>query len=626
MLESYSYWTGFVWGLAILFSFLGWGAAVARAAGVSEQDRDGALCACWGMAFVAALGGLLALVSLADRIALITIALAGCVLAAAFFRPRRAKLWEPGALLIFAITLIVWYAPSVASRNLEPYDDYLAYFPFARRFLETGTLIEPFSLRRLLSYGGQSLLHAVTIAVGSEKGIHILDSGICMIVLGGLTYRLFREFAGPWWAAAGSIAVLLVPIARHNAASQATAIALWIALFLTLKIAAFQRVPQRGSMALAGLLAAALCALRNTHIVAILVLGAAMMTAALVDFLRGERRFPDLRALWRMSAWACGAIAPWAILSYRSSGSLLYPVFKGYQTEGIHSSLQASWTVKALAIPHFLAEPAVLFILVPLLAAAIWTRDLSVRFAGVAISLALVFPWADPLTDTRTIYRYWQPLAWGSLLIGAVAVIREHRKAAVALGLLMSPMWAMYAVISVQAAMAALSSLPAEIADRNPALPRERMSAYQLLNAALPAKASVFAIVPLPSLLDYRSHGIFNADFIGFASLPPGLPFFRGPAELKKYLLSAGIEYIAYNDFDHPTTETGYWRSWWRDQAPSRLPYFRGVIPLALDLMQNVDELATTEGTFYRSGDLRVIHLTAEPARTAGAVAPRSRE
>jgi len=615
VLDSYSYWTGFAWGLVVLVSFLGWGAAFARLAGICDDDQDWTLCACWGIAVLLAVGGILALLGLADRVALIALVLAGCPLTAAFLRPRlrRAPARDWGGILIFAVTLLVFYAPSVSSRDLEPYDDYLAYFPFAHRFLETGTLIEPFSLRRLLSYGGQSLLHAFTISVGSENGIHILDSGIGMMLVGGLVYRLFRAIARPGWAIAGSLAVLLVPISRHNAASQATGMALWIALFLTLKLGTRQDMAPRGWMALAGLLAAGLCSLRNTHIVAIAILTGALVISTAAFAKREEVTAPALSACLQMIAWAFVAIAPWALLSYRSSGSLLYPVFKGYQSSGVGSSLDTPVTVKLEALAHFIANPSVLFLAVPLFVAVVLLmRGIEAPFALAALALVFAVPLGSPLTDMATLFRYLQPVAWGSVLIawGGLIVAAAHRKTAVVVALLMTPLSAAYAFLGARTDAAAVASLPAEIADRAGPFPNARVAEYRSLNAAIPAGASVYAILPAPSLLDYRTHCIFNADFIGFASPPPGMPFFRGPAELKKYLLDLGIGYIAYDDFDHPTIDTGYLRSWWRDRMASRKPDFAAVVPYVLNLMQNVDELAASEGIAFASGDLRLIRLT----------------
>ena len=598
---SFSYWIGFAWGLAITLSFVGWGVAAARVTGVSEEDREWALCASWGMAVVIALGGALSLFNLANRTALIGIGIIGCGLAAAWFRPRK---WEWEGALILGLTLLVWYAPAVASRAAEPYDDYLAYFTFARRFLDTGTLLEPFSLRRLLSYGGQSLLHALTICVGSEKGMNLLDSGIAMLLLGGLIFGSLRSFTKPLWAVLGTVAVLLVPVSRNNTMSQVTGLVLWIALFRTVRIR---------STVLAGLLLAALCSLRSSYVVAVVLVMAALLISTIY-----RNRPGGLGGWWRMVAVGCAAIVPWCLLLYRSSGTLLYPLFKGYRAAGMSSSYHLAWTDQAHAVFRLLSEPSALFLLVPLLLTTLLVRGSHVPFCAAALILSLAIPWTAPLTDTPTLFRYVQPLAWGSLLVAAYSLTRAKRMAVI-LGCMMAPLWVFYAALTLSHGISAVKSLPAEIADRTPTFPVERMAEYQRLESALPAGVSVYALLPLPSLLDYRTHPIFNADWIGIASLPPGMPFFRGPQALKTYLLSQGIEYIAYNDFDHPAVETGYWRAWWTERVIGVKTDFEPLVPYVLDVMSNVDQLAATEGTIYQAGDLAVIHLVkAQPAQRAG--------
>jgi hypothetical protein len=392
----------------------------------------------------------------------------------------------------------------------------------------------------------------------------------------------------------GTVAVLLVPISRNNTMSQVTGLVLWIALYRTIRIR---------STVLAGLLLTALCSLRSTYILAVVLVSAALLISIIYRKTPGE-----FAAWWRMVAVACAAVVPWCLLLYRSSGTLVYPLFKGYQAVGMSSSFHTVWTDQAHAVLRLLSNPSVLFLLAPLAVTTFLVRGSHVPFCAAALILSLAIPWAAPMTDTPTLYRYVQPLAWGSLLVAAYAVVRTKRVAAI-LACAMAPLWAFYAAITVSQGISAVKALPAEIADRTPTFPVERMDEYQRLESALPEGVSVYTMLPLPSLLDYRRHHIFNADWIGIASLPPGMPFFQGPQALKTYLLSQGIEYIAYNDFDHPTVETGYWRAWWRERVIGGKNDFGPLVPYVLDVMSNVDRLAATEGTVYQAGDLAVIHL-----------------
>ena len=587
---SYSYWLSFAWGLVVLAALVGWGCAAARVTRLEAGECPWALLAIWGMAAVIALGGAMALFGLANRKMLIALALLGCGFALAWFRPRG---WDWGAALILGATVLLWYAPAVASREAEPYDDYLAYFPFVRRFLETGTLIEPFSFRRLSTYGGHSLLNALSICFGSEKNMNLLDSGLAMVILGGLVYGIARRFLTVRAALAATAAALLIPIARQNTMSQATGVIIWLGIFCTVRMRA---------TVLTGLLLAALCTLRSNYIVC-----AVAVAAALLLPLGGRAAALKFSEWAKMVAAACAAMLPWALLLYRSSGSLVYPLFSGFQRATYSYSLGASWADRAHALA-FLASPAVLFFLFPILVTTFIGRGPHVPFSIAALLTSLMIPLYLPFSDGASVFRYLQPLVLGSLLIAAGAVLKRKNVAFV-LGLLMFPIWAMFALITGSQRVSAWASLPSQLRDNGPVYPGDAAQRYQHLEAALPRGASVYAVLPLPSLLDYRAHKIFNADLIGCASPSPGMPFFKGPVELKRYLLSLGIEYIAYNDFDRPSVETGFWRWWWRERASSQNPVLGPMVPYVLDLMGNVDRLAATEGVVARSGDLAIIRL-----------------
>ena len=66
------------------------------------------------------------------------------------------------------------------------WDDNMAYRSFVQQFLDTGTLYEPFSFRRVAAYGGASLLQSLVLAFTSRDRIHISDDGIAVLLALGL--------------------------------------------------------------------------------------------------------------------------------------------------------------------------------------------------------------------------------------------------------------------------------------------------------------------------------------------------------------------------------------------------------------------------------------------------------
>ncbi len=68
----------------------------------------------------------------------------------------------------------------------------MAYRSYIRQFLDTGTLLDGFSFRRVGAYGGQSLLQAFVLALSNRDRVHILDNGICLL----LTFGLITGYRG----------------------------------------------------------------------------------------------------------------------------------------------------------------------------------------------------------------------------------------------------------------------------------------------------------------------------------------------------------------------------------------------------------------------------------------------
>lgn len=578
-------WYSFVWGLVVLLALIGWGCALVR---LLERSRLGEwdFAAAYGMGVVIALGGLLAVFGLASRYSLIGIALVGVVFASLWFRPGG---WDWGTAGVVGVALAVWYVPSVtssvASGDFEPYDDFLAYIPFAKRLLDTGTLIEPFGYRRLATFGGHTLLSAMTVAFGGARNMNLLDSGIAMVILAGLVWRTMRGMVRRrGWALAMTAAFLVIPVVRHNTMSQATGIVVWIGLAVAV---------QTRSAVMAGVMLAALCSLRGSYLAPALLVTAWLLV----------KEFP---LWWRAAVAAALSILPWCLLLYRSSGTIAYPVWRGFEQPGMSLSAAATAGDLAAAVGRLLSDPNVWVLLAPLLAMMVidWRMKRSATaFAAAAVATLLMVPLFLPFSDGSSVYRYVQPLALGSVLIVIPWLLHERRKVAIGLGIAAVPFLLMYATVT-------FGTLTAKKGNAAELYPADAVGRYRALEQAVPAGEAVYCVLPLPFLLDYGAgRTIYIADMIGFASPPPGLPFFAGPEAVKRYLLGLGIRYVAFNDFDHPQVETGYWRWWWRERAVLQNPTLKPSYRQVLDLMDNVDRLAESEGVVWRDGDLRLVRL-----------------
>jgi hypothetical protein len=127
---------------------------------------------------------------------------------------------------------------------------------------------------------------------------------------------------------------------------------------------------------------------------------------------------------------------------------------------------------------------------------------------------------------------------------------------------------------------------------------------YKQLQVQVPRGEKIFAVVDAPYLLDYNRNTIHNIDMIGFATVPPGMPFGNGPEALKKYLLDLGYKYILCVDFNNAVFLYSR-QAMSNHQRPEYKEWAKNV---SVDFMDNMDEIAKT-ATIAQAGNARLIKL-----------------
>ena len=639
------YWVPFFWGLAVLASFLGWGSAIRRVANLPETDW-GLRCG-WGMAFTAVLGGFLANLSLAARPVLIAMVASGALLAVVLcahglppiLKSRRSML---GCFAFLALILLV-YAPALDVRWSNPCDDDAAYFVFAKRFLDSGTLLEPFSLRRLQAYGGHSLLQAVVWAFGSQKTIYVLDGGLSVVVLAGIVFGRCRKVKAPIglaYAIAG-LAILL-PVPRANSMSQVAGVVLFFTLFRTLQDST-QRLPRWQDGGVAAMVVAATCSLRMSYIPVVAVFCAIGFLFA--NPLPLRRRMAHLAG---MGLAATLFLLPWMLLLHRSSGSWIYPLMPGNQQPGT-ALYSMHLTLGGLAqwVGGFFLDTDAAPLVVPALLLVWATRDrLAAAFLAAALVTTAALVAGFSYSDYQNLFRYSHAALFTALLaavtsalgLRGAAIGSQNTRFAFAAGagffLFLNAIPAAAGAVAIASRTATLAF---QIKDDRPFYSRGAIASYRELQLLVPPQSTLFTALSAPTLLDFK-RPIFTLDIPGACSPAPGMPFFRGPAALKSYLRAQGIEYIAYTDFE--VAQCMYDRGRWRmlfggtyvtdpsapscgvpqprpprhlDPAPSMTGHpgalWKVQAPYSLDVMANIEALAQSEQLIYCANGLRLVRL-----------------
>jgi len=237
-----------VWGVLILAAFVGWGGEIgARLFG--RPPADVGLRAAWGMALAILVGGLACLFTLASRGMIFAFVAAGIVLGCVrWLRDREQSRFDvsaaiahgkayPGSsllLLLCASAALLQYVGSLCDLRFNPNDDFIAYFPFAKQILQQGTLFDPFSTRRAMSFGGQSFLHAMVLAGSPGFRLHLFDQGICLLIAALLVVGDRREGVPLWPSRLALLLLLTFPNIFANTYPEMSGVVVFYGLYRTL--------------------------------------------------------------------------------------------------------------------------------------------------------------------------------------------------------------------------------------------------------------------------------------------------------------------------------------------------------------------------------------------------------
>ncbi len=614
----------FIWGLAVVTAFIGWGGTAHRLAArnVIEQP-DWGLLAGWGMAVTVFIGGLLNVAALVSPGAVAGIIVIGNLLlgAALIRRPPgwpRVRGW--GLLLagIILIPLITRYGAAVSYQALSCSDDDIAYFPFVARMLDTGTLLDPYSLRRLAGHGGQTFLQSLSVAVGSENNAYLVDRGTSVIVCFALAVGFFRSRGGldPPAHVIALLLVVLLPLPMLNSASHMTGLALFLTLFRTLDAgenAGHPDTPYR-YLWLTGLVIAAAASLRAHYVAA-----AALAVVAywgLSAFSTRQRMRQHATALIHTGLAGLVGLLPWMVVLWRSSGTPLYPLLRGNhrpEYENYAAPLDLGGQLEFLG--SVLISPGIALFAVPVILYALRRPSRAgLSLYASALITVLILAWVFTYSDAENIHRYAAPFLNAAFIATTVVFIQSIRQSLPATGadgrkrrwgdIILGGAVVLLLPVMVNKDVARL----AEHWGRD-ALNDASRAIYRTFQDAVPAGAGLFAVVSHPYALDYRRNPIAAVDIPGAVSPDPGMPFFKGPDALRTYLKAQGLSYILHRDFARPGGCLYDRRLWTHNQTGSQYREGRFQARYYLDLMDNLDALVTSEIVIRKDQDLTLLEL-----------------
>jgi hypothetical protein len=648
VLAKSSFASGMLWAILLFVAMTGYGAALARVA-VPGRRVDVGLRLAWGGAVLAFLGGVLAMASLYRRdvaLGLVDVGLAFAIWD--LFRRRDERLpqlrlaWRAmrrnrSLSILLAICLGVTalhFLAAAGDDSTNQYDDDIAYFALVKRLVQTGSMIEPFSFRRLSALGGQPFFLSLLYPRANFQEMNLFDRGICVagIVFLILGYRRNGR-RPPGWLLVLTLAFFLgLPHITINTAGHFSGVLFFLALFRTLLfLAELPPPPSRLSLVRRALppalVAVAACTLRQNFLAPAIV--TVVASEAYVAFSRAGVPWRErLERPVAVGAIAALAIAPWMVLSYRSNLTPLYPLVLGtYNPALVLESNLLTWLDEIrffiwIAVENEPIRSMVIFVVAGLLVReAEPTKPLRSLWVGTALGYAVLshtLSQGDPGNLARYLFGFLTALAIATILTAGATWHRAPRGAnerfvqilvvaAIGLQLVVTRpfIFRRYDAL-VSAAKQHLHDAPESAKTL-----RTETFVYAKVEDAIPRGAKVAFMVDEPYYLDFTKHDLFNIDMPGYASPAPGLPYFQGPQAKAQYFKGLGIHHLLF--VRSQSSRAHYKRDFWFHRMFAEEEIWRLFTPYQIDMIDDLAELARTHKILYEERGIVALDLDAPP-------------
>ena len=551
----------FSFGLALLFSWIGIGWLVSIA--LRLKTKDSGTLACLGMAVTVVIGGFLNYFGGISKSSLLAVVVSGVILFLIYIATARkeivsgiSKIWkyakEHKAVAVIAVIIfggiVLNYTLAVSYQSYNPGDDYQAYFVYPEKMIQTGNMgADPYSERRTISsLGGQAFLDSSVLTLGSAKNFSLLDMGVAYIAFLLLVIGILADSDLPTEYA---IAIFLVAAFALAPIANITAMYTGAALFaLAVKLFYKNKTAHFGHIAVFAIIAAALVAFKNTFAPICGIIAVAF-------FVLRARDFPA-KKIWAeiIGSIAVGlaCIFPWMIFSKATTGTWFYPILgKGFYGGAGDTFLSPTSQINVENLFSFLHAFQTPFLLVFLtlciffLFGKAFRKIIMREDVYLAVSALLGIAVVGVASAGYGVDRYSFAFVFPVLIvlfIRSAKVADDNPKTAAATFVL--------AGLLVAGGVASFSSVTknelVNVFRGTDVISQAEISNDAAIQDAVPADATFMERVDKPFDFDFTRNNILVADWPGGSSLPPGMPYEKGPEALVNYLGSEGIRYIAY--------------------------------------------------------------------------------
>jgi hypothetical protein len=572
------YAAAFIWGLALLASFSGWGKAL-LATVQSPVPRNWGREAAYGLCVAVLYGGILNLTHLVSTQTIVGFVIAGCLYwvrctSARWQRSTLARGWavivprsKSGLLFLAVVTLwaLFKYGGSVwgYATGFNPEDDFKGYFVLMERMLQEGYLpADPLNARRLLGgLGGHDFLNTMGVSVLSTSNMNLLEPGVVTLIAVGVLVGNGAGTSPSSLRYAPALMLLAIPLPLRNVTSMVDGIALLLALYAVISRRIDQDGLTRGDQIIAGLLVATLCTLRNTYVSQ---LGVILAMHYVHLFIVSSNRHLVVKEAISVGCSSMLFVSPWAIASLVENGTLLYPytgsgriaLVEGMSIASATSSYGFDRMLEAFMAT--IGHPLLICSLIVLLCSVgvrRWKGSNGAVYPVFCLSLLL----SSIITEVGTArfdpnFRYSFPLLCTAYLVclqeclaGSRAAGIDIRRGRLSLAIALT-VSCTYVALGATAVATSLNYSLIRIVGGNlygdTTFAQERRSIRQM-QSLVPSDGTLLAAIDMPFSLDYRAGKVLTTDYPGLCGFGVPMPVSAGVDTLRGYLNALGVTHFA---------------------------------------------------------------------------------
>ena len=639
MLVSYFY--ACLWAFFILLACVGWGWLVSTVS--SKNNYRLGMLGVFGISFSMIIGGFFNLYKLISPFSVIIYLCIGSLFFLLFLWRRRNNIIDQvkqGIRILQldkVFTSLVLYATffliiRISFYDFHPIDDNGGYLAFPFKMIQTGELGgDPFSERRIVSsLGGQYFLDTFVLAVLDYKYIHIIDNVVSFVFYLLLLYELLSSIKlNKYIKILFFVVSLFIASPTYNITSVVTS----SVLFLGLLILIFQSKKDKKEMFIfVPIVVSALILSKSNIIVPTVFLASYYYLTAFKNsaFFLHSTKIKDvihgaITNLVTPLLLIIGLVTPWMISMYHSSGTFLYPILgKGYHGISYGNFLSHYFSFDFYSFIRLFFElytslslliPLVILVIVVLFF-KIRQKELLLFFLSSAILGVIALIYA---TGGYSLYYYIFSFVLPVVMCCLIMINKDvdsgdQMKISIVTIVILFFMLGFYinkgldVFKDIKSGISFENGLTFGFFNSNPVSSLE-IEKYHNLQATIPRNEIILARLDKNFLLNFTRNKVYIADAPGAASLPTGMPMFKGENALSEYLLSKNIKYIACS--------CGEGGTYSKESVSGMLkvhvnPWLKTEAMNLIDFQENFIKLAKHKKVLYDDGINIVIDLSLE--------------